>query len=243
MRNKNKIKPIILYNMLAIALMILFFMFYSFSVDSDAVVLGYISNMVTINRADIITNLADQVNNIKKADETKNNISASSQDIAGFIKTAEECLTFLYENKYTYGRYAMDRPVDKMVTKQTNCGDYVTWVLNTHYGDSVIPYGPAAKVVTALIKEGWEINEDINNIQTGDVIFMTQQQTPNKNMISQVKAGALGSGYHVEICVDADKQLYCGAGSANGWNKNNGKAFYKDVSRRFICSVHYKGRE
>ena len=223
--------------------MLFFFMFYSFSVDSEAVILGYTANMSTINKADVITNLAEQVNNIKSNNKNNNSISASSQDIDGFIKTAEDCLTFLYENGYSYSSTSMDRPVNKMVRKQTNCGDYVTWVLNMHYGDSVIPYGPAAQVVTSLMKEGWEVNEDFSGIRTGDVIFMTQKQTPNKDMIAQARAGALGSGYHVEICFDADKQLYCGAGSANGWNKNKGKAFQKDISRRFICSLHYKGKE
>lgn len=240
MIRRLKTTPKILYVTIAFILAIFFFMFYSFNVDEDAVVEGYKSNMKAVQKEAAIENVAKQVSNIKSS---QSSTGAPAEGLDGLIQTAKDCLKFLYDNDYNYSTTAADIPVDKKVYKATNCGYYVVWVLNTYYGKDVYSYTSAAQVATQVYKQGWEVNTDYDGIQDGDVIFMTQGQTPNSSMVDSMKAGKLGSGYHVEICVDAKNKLYCNAGWRGAWINHKGEPYKSDVSKRFICSFHFKGKE
>lgn len=220
---------------------LLYFTFNSFGVDTDTLLEGWESTKSIVDRDANINIIEKQVTNIQQAQ----NNSTPSGDVNDFLKVVAECKKFISDEGYKYSATPgyMDRPVDLNVKKGTNCGDFVTWCINKYYGKEYSHYGPAIAVARELILKGWEVNTDFSKLQNGDIVFTNQDPSKPKLTPDEVKSHKLDPGFHLEICCDAKKGLFYGAGSDSAIAAPTAGNKEDWVRQRFILSLRFKGKE
>ena len=94
--------PSIIYGTIALAIAILFFMFYSFGIDNDAVVEGYKSSIYTVNREAAVETIQQQVTSIQNSINSSNATSVADADVEKIINMSEtEVWKLISEGKYS----------------------------------------------------------------------------------------------------------------------------------------------
>ena len=220
---------------------LLYFTFNSFGVDTDTLFEGWESTTFMVDKDANINTIEKQVAAIQQSQTNH----TPSGDVNDFLKVAAECQKFIADKGYGYSASvgSFDRPVDANIRKATNCSDFVTWVINKYYGKKYVNYGTAAGLTRELMLKGWEVNTDWNKLQNGDVVF-TKQDTSQPNVTPEwVKEVSRGSGWHVEICCDASKGLFYGAGSPKSIKRGTAANKEDYLKKRFILSLRFKGKE
>lgn len=225
MIKKFQYVPKLVYILFIFTFLLLFFMFYSFGVDEDAVLNNY--------KALTVGDKRQSIDQLRTQVETANNALENDSSNGNWLNICLSTKQFLYDNKYSYSLTSYDRPMDANIIKATNCGDYVLYCLKKAGFFLDKDYTTAKGVAKYCKDAGWTINTDYSSIQDGDVVWMNRGYG---HYTVDDLVNSTGES-HIQICANAVEGLYYNVGGSSSIGVP-ATTQSTNISTRFICSFH-----
>lgn len=168
--------------------------------------------------------------------------------VSNWLSSCKSLLTYYANNGFSYGVASPSYIGTKTTNAKTNCAAYVSWCLYENgFVTNVSATNQFAQGAAAYVYDlGWEMNTDINDIQTGDIVYYNQSNVTETTRLEAIEwlkthnANNATSGMHVDICYDAANSKYLSAGDdayITTGNVSTHSSSY--MTNHFVCSFRY----
>lgn len=211
-------KPKLMYAVLIIGITILFFMFYSFNIDEDAIVLGYSSTSSQIERDASVEIISQQV----KAAQTQTTPSTStsqspstSPDVDDWCKLVDWCHRHWGIDEVVVYVYGGPRKIrdskGKLIEIRSDCSGFLNYC-TYEYGKTPPKGGASDFDYTTIGMKKFKVNS-YSELQVGDIVAWPGQHIA-------VYAGKNGSNEYWDWGADV-KGINKYKGQSDPWTCNN----------------------
>lgn len=221
-------KPKLMYAVLIIGITILFFMFYSFNIDEDAIVLGYSSTSSQIERDASVEIISQQV----KTAQTQTTPSTStpqspstSPDVDDWCKLVDWCHRHWGIDEVVVYVYGGPRKIrdskGKLIEIRSDCSGFVNYC-TYEYGKSNPTYGNSSYDYAKLGMKEIKVSS-YSELQAGDIVAW-----PNEHV--NIYAGKNGSNEFWDWGADS-RGINKYKGQSDPWTCNNHATNSRSLSR------------